>query len=149
MPGMKRASVRATCSTGLWLSLRTIPLQEPPRPLPGPPTRGSSIVSVTDERIKRAAQPYNCSYEQREVTAGARARPAVDDAHVRRALDGEGVERALSAQSGEGPDRPVGRVRPADADRLRPRRRARARRGRQGRRADLAPWRHGDVDGRH
>ena len=44
-------------------------------------------------------------------------------------------------QPRQGPDRPVGRVRPADPDRLRPRPPARARRGGQGRRAGAAPRR--------
>ena len=59
------------------------------------------------------------------------------------------VERALPAQPGQGPDRPLGRLRPADADRLRRRPRARARRGRQGRRAGRAQGRHARAAGRH
>ena len=46
------------------------------------------------------------------------------------------LQRAVPAQPREGPDRPVDRLRPADPDRLRPRSRARPRRGRQGRRLD-------------
>ena len=49
----------------------------------------------------------------------------------------------------QGPDGPVGRLRPADADRLRRRPRARARRGRQGRRPDRPPRRHAHAHGRH
>src|SRR6186997_2188947 len=44
MPGMQRASVKATWSNVLWSSLRTITRQSPPRSLPGPWTRGSSTV---------------------------------------------------------------------------------------------------------
>jgi hypothetical protein len=43
-PGMKRASVPATCSKVLWSSLHTITFQGPPSPLPGVPVRGISIV---------------------------------------------------------------------------------------------------------
>ena len=53
-----------------------------------------------------------------------------------------GVQRAVPAQPRQGPDRAVGRLRPADADRLRPRPRPRPRRGRPGRRPGLAPRRH-------
>ena len=67
--------------------------------------------------------------------------PTVVDAHLLGSLVGPGVERALPLEPGEGPDRPVGRVRPADPDRLRPRPRPRARRGRQGGRPRTAPRR--------
>src|SRR5271165_6419711 len=60
MPGMNRASVRATWSKVLWSSLRTITFQEPPKPLPGPSMRGSSTVSLTRQRISTTARPYNC-----------------------------------------------------------------------------------------
>ncbi len=53
----------------------------------------------------------------------------------------QGVQRAVPQQPGQGPDRAVGRVRPADPDRLRRRPRARPRRGRQGRRPGAAPRR--------
>src|SRR5215217_4646069 len=45
-PGIVRASVSATWSNVLWSSLRTITRQLSPSPEPGPPVRGSSIVSV-------------------------------------------------------------------------------------------------------
>ena len=67
--------------------------------------------------------------------------PSLGDAHVRRPLDRRGVQRALPDQPRQGPDRPLGRLRPADPDRLRPRRRRWPRRGRQGRRPDPAPRR--------
>src|SRR5271166_1721182 len=57
-------------------------------------------------------------HEQRALCAAARARPALDDADLRRSLDGEGLQRALQAQPPEGPDGPVDRVRPAHADGL-------------------------------
>src|SRR5690349_13322302 len=41
---MTCASVSATWSKVLWLSLRTTTLHSPPSPLAGPPTRGSSTV---------------------------------------------------------------------------------------------------------
>src|SRR5215210_7242578 len=43
---MVRASESATWSKVLWSSLRTITRQLSPSPEPGPPVRGSSIVSV-------------------------------------------------------------------------------------------------------
>src|SRR5215218_6874031 len=45
-PGIVRASDIATWSNVLWSSLRTITRQLSPSPEPGPPVRGSSIVSV-------------------------------------------------------------------------------------------------------
>src|SRR3954470_2501618 len=44
IPGMVRASVKATWSKGLWSSLRTITRQAPPSPLSGPAVRGRSMV---------------------------------------------------------------------------------------------------------
>ncbi len=79
----------------------------------------------------------------------ARARQAVDDADLRRALDRPEVQRALPVESRQGADRAVDRVRPADADRIRPRSPAGARRGRQGRRPGGAPGRHGGAARRH
>ena len=79
----------------------------------------------------------------------ARARSTVGDAHLRRPLRRPPLERALPAQPRQGPDRPLDRVRPADPDRLRPRRRARPRRGRQGRRLDRPSRRHGGAPRRH
>ncbi len=73
----------------------------------------------------------------------------MDDAHVRRAFDGAQVQRAVPRQSRQGPDRPVGRVRPADPDGLRRRSRARARRGRQGRRPDRPSRGDGRAARRH
>ena len=55
-----------------------------------------------------------------------------------------GVERALPLPARPRPDGTLGRVRPADAARLRLRRRARARRGRPHRRRDRLARRHGD-----
>ena len=43
------------------------------------------------------------------------------DAHLRRALRRPALERALPPQPRQGPDRALGRLRPADPDRLRPR----------------------------
>src|ERR1700738_4803321 len=50
---MNRASVRATWSNVLWLSLRTITRQLSSRPVPGPLVRGSSTVGVIAARIPR------------------------------------------------------------------------------------------------
>ena len=57
-------------------------------------------------------------------------RPAVDDPAVRRLRLRGGDERALPLPARAGPDRPVGRLRPADPARLRLRPPARRRRGR-------------------
>ncbi len=73
----------------------------------------------------------------------------MDDAYLRGALHGEGLQRALPAQPREGSDRSFRGVRPAHPDRLRPRRRARPRRGGQGGRAGLPPGGHGSADGGH
>ena len=51
-------------------------------------------------------------------------------------FDREEVQRALPREPGQGPDGPLDRLRPADADRLRPRPRAQPWRGGQGRCAD-------------
>src|SRR5271168_5607891 len=64
MPGMKRASVRATWSKVLWSSLRTITRHPPSIPVCGPPVFGSSMVSVMDAKNTRRPQgpgprPYN------------------------------------------------------------------------------------------
>ena len=71
-------------------------------------------------------------------------RPAVDDPPVRRLRLGGGVERALPLPPRARPDRPLDRVRPADAARLRLRRSACARRGRPHGRRDRLDRRHGD-----
>src|SRR5687768_10525255 len=52
---MKRLSVRATWSNVLWSSLRTITRQWPPSPVPGPLTRGLSIVSAMRSGYPRCA----------------------------------------------------------------------------------------------
>ncbi len=48
--------------------------------------------------------------------------PALDDADLLGPLHGPGLQRALPDQPGQGPDRPLDRLRPAHPDRLRPRR---------------------------
>ena len=58
-------------------------------------------------------------------------------------------QRAVPHQPGQGPDRPVDRLRPAHPDRLRPRRPAGPGRGRQGRRARRPPRPHGRAARRH
>ena len=59
------------------------------------------------------------------------------------------VQPALPRQSGQGPDRPVHRLRPAHPDRLRQRPRAGARRSGQGGRARFPHRRHAHPAGRH
>ena len=94
----------------------------------------------------KATRPYNSLGER---APPPRARPPVGDAHVRRPFDGAGVERALPAQPRQGPDGAFDRLRPAHPDRLRPGRRAGARRGRQGRRLDRPQGRHAHAARRH
>ena len=77
------------------------------------------------------------------------ARRAVADADLLGPLDGRGVERAVPHEPGQGPDRAVDRLRPADADRLRPRLADGQRRGRQGRRAGRPPRPHAHAARRH
>ena len=76
-------------------------------------------------------------------------RPAVDDAPVRRLRHRRGDQPAVPLPARAGPDRPVGRVRPADPDGLRLRRTPGRRGGGPGRRADRQPRRHGarSLDG--
>ena len=76
-------------------------------------------------------------------------RAAVDDPAVRGLRLGGGVERALPLSPRARPDRPLDRVRPADAARLRLRRPACAGRGRSHRRRDRLDRRHGDPARRH
>ena len=66
--------------------------------------------------------------------------PLLDDAPVRRLRHGRGDQPALPLPARPGPDRPVGRLRPADPDGLRLRRPGGRGRGRPGRRPDLAAW---------
>ena len=91
---------------------------------------------------------------QKGLTAGVgwigkEARQALDLPHLCGPFDGAGFERALSQEPRQGPDRPLGRLRSADPDRLRQRSSARQGRGRQGRRADLASRRHARAVRRH
>ena len=78
-PGRTRARVWATCSKVLWLSLRTITRQFPPRPEPGPASRGRSTVVVDIARHyashqQAAGQPLPLSAWNRRSagTGGAR-----------------------------------------------------------------------------
>src|SRR5215204_2342026 len=75
------------------------------------------LLARTRPRLRWHAVPF----------AAEGARPALGHAHLCRALLARRVQCPVPAQPVEGPDRPVGGLRPADADRLRPRRRARRR----------------------
>ena len=70
-------------------------------------------------------------------------RQAVDDAAVRRLRQRRRHQPALPLSAGAGPDRPLGRLRPADALRLRRRPRDVQGRGREVRRRGLLARRHG------
>ena len=109
---------------------------------------GPAPMCITSIGLLTGLRPYNQGRE-RDGTPPAGARPAVGDAHLRRPFDRQGVERALPQEPREGPDRPVGGLRPAHADRLRPGPRAGPRRGRQGRRLDRAQGRHARAARRH
>ena len=76
-------------------------------------------------------------------------RPAVDDAAVRGLRHGRGDERALPLPARARPDGALDGVRHADADGLRLRPRALARRGRPRGRRDRLARRHGDALRRH
>ena len=69
--------------------------------------------------------------------------PPVDDAHVRRVRLGRGHERPVPAAARRGPDRPLDRVRHADALRLRHGRSRGRGRVRDVRRGRVQPRRHG------
>ena len=69
-------------------------------------------------------------------------RQALDLPHLCRPFDGGGFQRALPEEPGQGTDRPLGRLRSADADRLRFRRSTRQGRSRQGGRACLPSRRY-------
>ena len=90
-------------------------------------------------------------HRPRDVTSRASSKP--DRPWMMRTYAGHSTAKKSNelyrSQPRQGPDRAVDRLRPADADRLRRRPRARARRGRQGRRADRAQGRHGRAAGRH
>ena len=73
----------------------------------------------------------------------------MDHPHLFGPLHRRGIEPALPRQPGQGPDRPFGRLRPPDPDRLRPRPRTRQGRGRQGRRLHRPHRRHADAVRRH
>ncbi len=85
----------------------------------------------------------------RAMTRSTERDRAVDHAHVLGSLHRGGLQRAVPHEPRQGPDRPVRRLRPADADRLRPRLADGPRRGRQGRRADQPPRRHAHAARRH
>ena len=119
----------------------------------------SRTSTSTGSRGGRTAGPHAAAAD--EHTAGMRpgghaltasddrTRRAVVDADVLRALDGRGVQRAVPDEPRQGPDRAVDRLRPADADRLRPRLPDGPRRGRQGRRAGRPPRPHAHAARRH
>ena len=77
------------------------------------------------------------------------AKQALVVPHLCRPFDRQGLQRALPAEPCQGPDRALGRLRPADPDRLRPRPPPSPRRGRQGRRADLPSRRHAEPVSGH
>ena len=96
-------------------------------------------------RVTVASPDHACKADARQSTT----RQTLDFPHLCGPFDRRGVERALPQESGKGPDRPVGRLRSADADRLRQRPSAGQGRSRQGRRADLAYRRHARAVRRH
>src|SRR5437764_12577273 len=85
---------------------------------------------------------YNGPDAGEPFAAAERARPPMDDAHLRGALRRQAVERAVPPEPRQGSDGTVGRVRSADPDWLRPRPRARPGRGRERWRADRPRGRH-------
>src|SRR5918992_1006523 len=86
-PGMTRARVSATWSKVLWLSLRTMTIQLPPRPDPGSALRGLSTVSVGIAELcaatgrpalERARDPDDHVVEARLRARGGPPRPDRD-----------------------------------------------------------------------
>ena len=127
---------------------------------PGAPGALPDLVGHRDRRPLHAGRPGRPRRGARPRPAGrvpvhARRpahdvpRPPLDDAPVRRLRDRRGDERALPLPARAGPDRPVGRLRPADPDGLRLRRARGGGRGRPGRRADQLAGRHGGPARRH
>src|SRR3954462_9899217 len=102
----------------------------PPPPPPRPPARTTPVECATSHPRGAALLPPGNRPRLRRhavpLIAGG-ARPPLGHAHLRRSLVAGRVQCPLPAQPGEGADRAVGGLRPPDADRLRPRRRARGR----------------------
>src|SRR5579859_7674374 len=110
-----------------------------PRTRPTPTVGGYAIgAGRCRDRTHQGRSSYRSVSWQHGVPTG-RAGPAVGHAYLRRALLGLGQQRAVPAQPGEGADRAVGRLRPADPDRVRPGPRAGARRGGPGRGTGRTP----------
>ena len=67
----------------------------------------TSIARIADARLvrRRLTSVDSRAIQSAHAPPPARARPALDDAHLRGPLDREGVQRALPAQPGQGPDR--------------------------------------------
>ena len=124
-PSSTGCAATAPCCSTCSGRRRTSPRSAPSRCRDGPRRRWPML---DDRRVTRSRRRRTVSRDRRadndsgERARCDRARPAVADAHLLRALDGHGLERALPDQPGQGPDRPVDRLRPADPDRLRPRR---------------------------
>src|SRR6266545_5073330 len=93
-------------------------------------------------RRARARAPRKVSIHSRPVPRHV-PRPPMDDPPVRGLCVGGGDDRALSLPARARPDGSLGRVRPADAARLRLRRSARGRRGGSHRGRDRLARRHG------
>ena len=106
-------------------ALRDLVRDRDPRPLHRRPTPPASTRTATSGRPGRV--PVHARRPADDVP-----RPPLDDAPVRRLRDGRGDQPALPLPARAGPDRPVGRLRPADPDGLRLRR-ARRREGEVGR----------------
>src|SRR4051812_18467141 len=81
------------------------------------PSAVALLLTSNRPRLRRYAVPFEA----------VGARPPLGHAHLRRPLLAGRVEQAVPEQPVEGADRAVGRLRPSDADRLRPRRRTRRR----------------------
>ena len=104
--------------------------------------RGQAGLHGGGRRAARARAARRVPVHARAVP-GHVPRPAVDDPPVRGLRVGRGDERALPLPPRARPDRALGRVRPADAARLRLGRPARGRRGGADRRRDRLARRHG------
>src|SRR3954453_8383579 len=96
-PGSTPARVAATWSKVLWLSLRTITRQLPPRPEPGPAVRGRSIVPVDMlgrlRRLKGAGNPDHNVVDAADDPVAVLDRADDDRGGTAGELAGAGVDR--------------------------------------------------------
>ena len=144
-----RSSCRSSLDDGLAPGRGRYRSQQAVLPLVAP--RNLSCCNAASIEIGSLRNPSQAATmtETRQAREIGPQGSALADPHLCRPFDGGQVERALSHQPGARADRPVGRLRSADPDRLRLRPSAGQGRGRQGRRADQPSRRHAHPVRRH